>query len=65
MSGMTRKHYKLLAQAFANCRPDISWESAWVDWEDVIVHVQRKLKEDNRDFDEDRFMKACRELPSE
>ena len=69
MSGMTQKHYKLLAQAFANCRPEVtwgaSWKKEWAGWEIVIEHMQRKLKQDNPRFDEDRFMKACRELPSE
>lgn len=69
MSGMSRKHYKLLAQAFANCRP---WDKDTTDsydsidaWTSAVGEVCKKLKQDNPNFDRQRFLDACNDLPAE
>jgi hypothetical protein len=64
---MTRKHYKIIAEALAESKPD-SKVSLSVDlykirldtWISVVLTVTAHLMAANSNFNRDKFLKACK-----
>ena len=55
---MTRKDYVAIAEAFKMEKPDGTTESIY-QWRYDVQAIARVLKEDNVNFDYDRFYTAC------
>lgn len=58
---MSRKHYKLLADALASTRPHLRLENQTTldQWSRVVVAIARECRGDNYRFAYDTFYAAC------
>ena len=60
---MTRKHFKAIAQALANERPEPSWTNKRTQWEKDIDAIANELGKISPKFDFEKFMEACKTWP--
>ena len=58
---MPRKHYKIIAEALAESKPQskISLSVELETWMSVVLTVAAHLRAANANFDRDKFLKAC------
>jgi|21_taG_2_1085346.scaffolds.fasta_scaffold86196_2 hypothetical protein len=63
---MTRKHYKIIAEAFRESKPSTEitdWITDSNDqhelWEEIVTTVAEALNNNNANFNSDMFYKAC------
>lgn len=55
---MTKKHFKLLAAALANTRPDKTWLSERDQWNRMVEAVMYVCRMSNNLFSESKFKEA-------
>lgn len=56
---MTRKHFKLLAEALKDSMPEPTDETAMSQWQKSCKHVAGVLRQANPAFNRDKFLEAC------
>jgi hypothetical protein len=59
---MTRKHYKIIAQAMAESKPkgtNESYSNDIVVWKATVETLAMYLRHNNANFDKDKFLDAC------
>ncbi len=57
---MTRKHYKIIAQAMAESKPKGTYELVGLGvWQAAVDTLAMYLRHNNANFDKDKFLDAC------
>jgi hypothetical protein len=57
---MTRKHYKIIAQAMAESKPTGTNELMRLEvWQATVDTLAMYLRHNNANFDKDKFLDAC------
>lgn len=55
---MTRKHYKIIAEAMAESKPHLYPDSMQT-WKATVETLAMYLQHNNANFDKDKFLEAC------